>query len=137
MDKSKKHLQSRIYVYATLWLLSYVGCLWAIKTLILEKEVGIMLTFLPIATFILFIYKFYRSLFFDDEVHIKIHLEAIAIGFVCGMVLLMALGLLELVIPLKKEDWAYRNLIPYFTIFYFIGLFISKRKYNFNNEKHD
>jgi len=137
MDKSKKHLENRVYVYAALWLISYIGCKMAIKNLVLEKEVGLMLVIIPIITFALFIYKFYRSIVFMDEVQIKIQMEAVVVGFALGLLLLMALGLLELVIILPKEDWSYRHLVPYFVIFYCIGLFIAKRKYNFDNEKHN
>jgi len=38
---------------------------------------------------------------------------------------------------LNKNDWSYRYLVPFFVAFYFFGLFISKRKYNFDDEKHD
>lgn len=49
----------------------------------------------------------------------------------------MTMGLLDLVVVLNKEDWSFRHLVPIFVVFYFIGLFISKRKYNFDNEKHN
>lgn len=137
MDKSKKHLENRVYVYAALWLISYIGCKMAIRNLVLEKEVGIMLVVIPILTFALFIYKYYRSIVFMDEVQIKIQMEAAVVGFALGLMLLMALGLLDLVITLPKEDWSYQHLVPHFIIFYFIGLFIAKRKYDFNNEKHN
>lgn len=137
MDKSKQHLNDRVYVYAVLWLISYAGSLMAIKKLNIEKEVGILLTIIPFLAFSLFIYKFYRSVIFLDEVQIKIQMESAVIGFTLGLLLLMTLGLLDLVVTLNREDWSYRHLVPYFTIFYFIGLFISKRKYNFENEKQD
>lgn len=137
MDKSKQHLNDRVYVYAVLWLISYAGSLLAIKKLNIEKEVGILLTIIPFLAFSLFIYKFYRSVIFLDEVQIKIQMESAVIGFTLGLLLLMTLGLLDLVISLNWEDWSYRHLVPYFTILYFIGLFISKRKYNFENEKQD
>lgn len=137
MGKSKQHLNDRVYVYAVLWLISYAGSLMAIKKLNIEKEVGILLTIIPFLAFSLFIYKFYRSVFFLDEVQIKIQMESAVIGFTLGLLLLMTLGLLDLVVTLNREDWSYRHLVPYFTIFYFIGLFISKRKYNFENEKQD
>ena len=65
-----------------------------------------------------------------DELAIRIYLEAAVIAFALCLLLLMTLGLLDLVIVLKKEDWSYRHLVPYLAIFYFLGLFIAKRKYN-------
>ncbi len=65
-----------------------------------------------------------------DEVEIRVQMEAVVIAFSLGLLTLMTLGLLDLVITLNKEDWGYRHLFPYFVIFYFVGLIISKRKYN-------
>lgn len=72
-----------------------------------------------------------------DEVQIKIQLEAVVIAFSLGLMLLMTLGLLDLFITLNKEDWSYRHIVPLFATFYFTGLYISKRKYHYNHEKHD
>jgi hypothetical protein len=64
-----------------------------------------------------------------DEHEVRIQLEAVVVAFALGLLMLMTLGLLDLVVTLKKEDWSYRHVFPYFVIFYFIGLIISKRKY--------
>ena len=137
MDNQKKHLNDRILIYAVIWSLSYVGSLFALKTLEIPTEAGIVLTVITVLAFALFIYKYYRSIFFMDEVQIKIQMEAVVISFSLGLLLLMTLGLLDLVITLNKNDWSYRYLVPLFVAFYFFGLFISKRKYNFDDEKHD
>jgi uncharacterized membrane protein YidH (DUF202 family) len=136
-DKPKKHLNDRVLIYAVIWCLSYVGSLFALKTLEIPTEAGIVLTVITVLAFALFIYKYYRSIFFMDEVQIKIQMEAVVIAFSLGLLLLMTLALLDLVITLNKNDWSYRYLVPLFVAFYFFGLFISKRKYNFDDEKHD
>lgn len=137
MDEQKKHIQDRVFVYAVIWCLSYAGSLFALKTLDIPAEVGIVLTVITVIAFSLFIYKYYRGIFFMDEVQIKIQMEAVVIAFSLGLLLLMTLGLLDLIISLNKNDWSYRYLVPLFIAFYFLGLFISKRKYHFDNEKHD
>jgi len=137
MNQQKNHLSNRVLIYAVIWCLSYVGSLFALKTLDIPKEAGIALTVITVMAFALFIYKYYRGISFMDEVQIKIQMEAIVISFSMGLLLLMTLGLLDLVIILNKEDWSYRHLVPLFVGFYFFGLFISKRKYNFDNEKHN
>lgn len=137
MDKQKNHLSNRVLIYAVIWCFSYVGSLFALKTLEIPKEAGILLTVITVLAFTLFIYKYYRSIFFMDEVQIKIQMEAVVFAFSLGLLLLMTLSLLDLIITLKKDDWSYRFLVPIFVAFYFIGLSISKRKYNFDNEKHD
>lgn len=137
MDKQKKHLNDRVLVYAVIWCLSYLGSLFVLKSFELPEEVGIVLTIITVLAFATFIYKYYRSVYFMDEVQIKVQMEAIVIAFSLGLLLIMTLGLLDLVITLNKENWGYRHLVPYFVLFYFIGLFFSKRKYDIDNEKHD
>lgn len=137
MNKQKKHINDRVIVYAVIWSLSYIGSLFALKTLDISQAAGIILTLVTILAFSLFIYKYYRSIYFMDEVQVKIQMEAVIIAFSLGLLLLMTLGLLELSIQLNKDNWSYRHLLPMFMAFYFIGLLISKNKYNFENEKHD
>lgn len=124
-------LKEKVYIYAIIWLISYCGCLGAIKTFSLPKPLGIFLVIIPIITFVIFAYKYYSSFKYMDEVEIKIEMEAVVIAFVLGFITLMKLGLFDLVITLNKEDWSYRHLLPIFAVYYFIGLFITKRKYNF------
>ena len=135
MANNKKHLQDRVIVYAFIWCLSYIGSLFALKFLEVPKPAGIVLTVVTVLAFALFIYKYYRSIYFLDEVQIKIQMEAAVIAFSLSLLLIMTLGLLDLVGALNADDWSYRYLVPMFIAFYFFGLFISNRKYNFENEK--
>lgn len=137
MEKSKKHLSDRVPVYAFIWAGSYIGSLGAMKTLELSPAVGIMLTLVPAIAFALFLYKFYRSLYFMDEVQIKIQMEAVVVAFALALFTIMTLGLIDLAVELQPEDWSYRFLVPLFVAYYFIGLFISKRKYHIGHEEHD
>ena len=135
MEKQKSHLHDRVIIYAIIWCLSYTGSLFALKRLNVPKEAAVVLTIITVLAFAVFVYKYYRSIFFMDEVQIKVQMEAVVIAFSLGLTLLMTLGLIEIFIELNKEDWSLRHIIPFFIAFYFLGLFISKRKYNIDNEK--
>ena len=135
MSKVNKHIGDRVLVYAIIWGLSYVGSLFVLKNLSIQKEVGFVLTTITMLAFLVFIYKFYRSVWFMDEFQIKMQLEAILFAFSMCLFLLMTLGLLELFVSLKKEDWSFRHLVPLLFTFYFLGLFISKRKYISTEER--
>jgi hypothetical protein len=130
MKKIKKPGSNRILFYAILWAVVYIGCLLILKKSDPPKTAGIIISFLPTLTFGLFIYNFIRGVGAMDEVERRIQLEAAVWGFSLGLLLLMTLGLLDFVLPLKKEDWGYTHIIPYFFVFYFFGIFISRRKYN-------
>lgn len=137
MAKSKKTPFTKVVLFAALWFVTYTFCFLTIKKSSPETATGIFLSLIPVITFALFIYSIIKGVASMDEVQIRVQMEAAVIAFSLCLLLMMTLGLLDLVITLKKEDWGYRHLVPYFALFYFIGLFISKRKYNIDNEKHD
>lgn len=137
MDKQFKHLTDRVLVYAVIWAISYIATLVVLKYQNIPLAAGLVLSLITVMAFAVFMYKYYRSIYFMDEVQIKMQMEAVVIAFSLGLVLLITLGLLDLVVTLNKANWSYTHLVPMFVLFYFIGLFISKRKYNFENEKHD
>jgi hypothetical protein len=64
-----------------------------------------------------------------DELEQRIQLEALAIAFVLGLLLIMTLGLLELAITLNRDDWSYRHVWAMLPLFYFVGLVVSRRRY--------
>lgn len=130
MEKKINPQGKRVLFYSILWAVTYIACLVIVKKLNPAPTVGIILSFLPTITFALFIYHFIKSVGVMDEVERRIQLEAAVFGFASGLLLLMTLGLLDLVVVLNKEDWGYRHLIPYFFMFYLLGIFISKRKYS-------
>lgn len=137
MEKAKKSPGNKPVLFAVVWLVTYVICLLIIKKLSPGISTGIILSVLPVITFGIFIYSLIKGVASMDEVQIRVQMEAAVIAFSLGLLLIMTLGLLDLVITLKKENWGYRHLVPYFAIFYFTGLFISKRKYHLADEKHD
>ena len=134
MEKKKKTPRNKVVLFAVLWLVTYSICLLAIKKISPDTGTGIILSILPVITFALFIYTIVKGVASMDEVQIRVQMEAAIIAFSLGLLMIMTLGLLDLVVTLNKEDWGYRHLVPFFAIFYFVGLFISKRKYNIDNE---
>ena len=66
-----------------------------------------------------------------DELQRRIHLEALSIAYPLGLVLLMILGLLELAIPLNRNDWSYRHVWQIQGVIYLASLFITYRRYGF------
>lgn len=137
MNKQKNHSNERLLVYAILWVVCYIGSYLIIRLTPGSLELGIGLSFITALAFAIFIYKYYKSIGLMDEVQIKIQMEAVVFAFALSLLMIMTMGLLELVIQLDKADWNFRNLVPCFITFYFFGLFISNRKYNFEDEKHN
>lgn len=129
MEKINKTSEGKMFFSAILWGVTYIVCFIVVKELSPGKTLGLILSFLPVVTFVFFIYYFNKGVSSMDEVEVRIQLEATAIAFTLCLLMVMTLGLLDLVVTLKKEDWSYRHIIPYFITFYFAGLFFSRRKY--------
>ena len=125
-----------ILVAGLLWAITYISCLMAVKELEPSKTLGLFLSFLPVITFAYFIFQFIRGIKAMDELECTIQLEATVIAFTLALLLIMTLGLLDNVVTLKKEDWSYRHLVPYLFLFYFLGLFISRRKYHVDEKSN-
>ena len=64
-----------------------------------------------------------------DELERRIQLEALAFAFVLAVLLLMTLGLMELAVPLDRDDWSFRHVWALLPTLYFGGLVIARRRY--------
>jgi len=130
MEKVQKPKNNQIGFYCILSSLIYTICLIVVKKFHPSATLGIMISFIPTITFILFIRSFIKNINLMDEVERRIQLEAAVWGFSLGLLLLMTFGLLDSVINLKKENWGNVSfIIPCFYIFYFVGILISRFKY--------
>jgi hypothetical protein len=89
----------------------------------------VLVALVPTPFVALFLVMIVRGIRQMDELERRIHLEAVGVAYPLAILLFMTLGLLELAIPLKKEDWSYRHVWIYLPIFYFIGLAIARKRY--------
>ena len=64
-----------------------------------------------------------------DELERRIQLEALAFAFVLTLLFIMTLGLMELAIPLNRDDWSYRHVWAMLPPLYFAGLALARRRY--------
>jgi len=118
------------WAVAALWAITFLGA-----RLVLDKDfqapswvkvAAALVPILPTALFLWFVVSAIRGL---DELHRRVHLEALAIAYPLAILLLVTLGFLQLAIDLPAEDWSYRHVWVYLPCFYFIGLVIAWRRY--------
>lgn len=95
----------------------------------LSDTVRVLLALLPIGPFIWMLWKFISGIASLDELQKRIQLEALAFAYPVMMVFLMTLGLLDIAIGLSYENFGLKHLWYYMPAFYFLGLFIAKRRY--------
>lgn len=116
-------------ISAITWVLVYLFARWLLDSQQLEEGARIVVALMPIVPFTLFLGLVLVGIRQMDELHRKVHLEALAIAYPLAMLLLMLLGLLELVIPLSPEDWSYRHVWQFLPLLYFLGLAFTWRRY--------
>ena len=111
------------------WVLVYLIARGLLDNQQLNQGLRVVVALAPIVPFAFFLVSTLASIRQMDELHRKVHLEALAIAFPLAMLMLMLLGLLELVMPLPPEDWSYRHVWSFLPIFYFLGLAFTWRRY--------
>lgn len=120
------------------WLTPGMGVLWILlyfaARLILEKStaptgVRVAIALAPIPAFAGFLWLVIKGVRSADEFERRIHLEALAVAYPLAMLLLMILALLQRAIQLKFEDWSYAHVWYYLPLFYFVGLWLARRRY--------
>ena len=111
------------------WILSYFGARVLLKGFDMGTWLRVAVALFPILPFALLLLLIIRGIRQMDELERRIQLEALAVAFPLTFLLLMTLGLLELAIKLKTEDWSYRHIWPFLFIFYLMGLIVARRRY--------
>lgn len=95
----------------------------------LPSGVRVAAALLPVPVFALMLWRIVRGVRAMDELQRRIQLEALAVAFPLVLIILLTLGLLEMAIPLNRDDWSYRHVWAMVPVLYFAGLAWSARRY--------
>lgn len=114
---------------AVVWVASYAAARLWVGALPFGSPWVYAAAALPVLPFFLVVRELLRSARAGDELERRIQLEALAVGFMLAMLLLMVLGLLEIGVELNRQDWAYRHAWAFLPLFYVVGLMAARRRY--------
>ena len=129
MEQSKKNAQRNSIIFALIHGATYLPAVWLLRHRVFGQFVSIIIAIVPIITFSIFIFKLIKAFSVMDEVKQRVQLEAVVIGFSLTAMLMMILFLLSLY-NISNPGWfGYGYLVGYCWLFYFVGWFISKKKY--------
>ncbi|MBC7936318.1 MAG: hypothetical protein H7Y86_13285 [Rhizobacter sp.] len=129
MERTKKNVNLNSIIYALVYGATYLPATLLLKYRVFGQPLSIIIAVIPIITFAIFILKFIKAFSVMDEVKQRVQLEAVVIGFSLTAMLIMLLFLLSLC-DISDFGWfGYANLLGFCWIFYFVGWFISKKKY--------
>ena len=112
-----------------LWIGSYLIAMLLQKCVILSTALQVAVALIPVVPFLFFVQRFIAHLRSLDELHRRVHFEALAFAFPLAMLLMMTLGLLERSQLLSPKYWSYSQVWYYLPFFYLIGLALSWRRY--------
>lgn len=122
-------MKTRLYISASAFALSYGAAAFVAR-----REFGlgwgIAASIAAVLCFAWFIFEevaYLRGCL--DEFQRRIQLEAIALGFSLSTLFLIGLGCLQRFIVLSPDDWSFRHVWPFFALFYFIGIVITRVRY--------
>jgi len=112
------------------WLVLYFAIRFYLESdAVIDGSVRLALAFLPTPLFALFLWKFIQGLRSADELERRIQLEALAVAFPLGLLLLATLALVQRAVPLDPENWSYGHVWQIFAMLYLLGLVLARRRY--------
>lgn len=129
MEQSKKNASQQSIIFALVHGATYLPAVWLLKHHVIGQPVSFIIALVPVVTFAIFIFKLIKEFSVMDEVKQRVQFEAVVIGFSLTAMLMMILFLLSLC-GISSPGWfGYAYLVCYCWLFYFVGWFISKKKY--------
>ena len=121
----------RLVVAGAASILTYFAARAVLEMEGLGSTTRVVAAVAPVPLFVWVLVEIVRGVRQLDELQQRIHLEALSIAYPLGLTLLMILGLLELAIPLNRNDWSYRHVWQLQGIIYLASLFLTYRRYGF------
>lgn len=111
------------------WIVVYFACRWALDRAALPEWARVVVALSPIVPFVVFLVLVIANVRSMDELHRRVHLEALAFAFPASVVVFMVLGLLQLVISFNQQRFNFRDAWPILWLLYLVGVAFSWRRY--------
>lgn len=125
----KERMNLKSVTWALVFSVSFAISVFALSKYSLPLFIVLLIIAVNALFFGVYAFKMIQSIGAMDEVEIRIHLEAVSVAFVLALLTVMVLGMAEIVQGFELKKISFLYIFPLFFLFYFIGLFISKRKY--------
>ena len=127
---SGTHRCESVFVVAGIvWVVIYCIALYFLKNPATSGPLKVVMVLLPAIPFSFFLFRFIGHVRGLDELHRRVHLEALALAFPIATLFLMTLGLVEKAGALSPKYWSYQDVWYYLPIFYLVAVAISWRHY--------
>ena len=116
-------------VAGIVWVVIYWIALYLLKNPETSGPLKVAMVLLPVVPFAFFLFRFIGYVRSLDELHRRVHLEALALAFPIATLFLMTLGLVEKAGALSLKYWSYQDIWYYLPLLYLIAVAITWRRY--------
>lgn len=128
LEQTKRIYGTTLLTRGTLWMATYALSRWLIDV-VDGQALRVAVALLPTPVFAWFLWTWAKGFARMDELERRIELEALAFAFPISIIFLATLGLLDVAIPLDRDDFSLRNLWLLMPMLYYIGLWRAQRRY--------
>jgi hypothetical protein len=126
----KRKSLTRGIVITAMWIVTYFAARFVLdKGFPAPQGVKIATALLPILPTALFLWAVVSAIRGLDELHRKVHLEAVVIAFPLSILMLVTLGFLQLAVELPAENFSFRHVWAFMPAIYFGCLVFTWRRY--------
>jgi hypothetical protein len=117
-------------VVTAIWVVTYFAARFVLdKGFAAPQGVKVAAALLPVVPTALFLWVVVSAIRGLDELHRKVHLEALVIAFPLSILMLVTLGFLQLAIELPAENFSFRHVWAFMPMIYFGCLAFAWRRY--------
>lgn len=114
---------------AVLCVVTYFGARGVLEMQTIATAWRVVAALTPVPFFGWLLYRVVRNSRDLDEMQRRMQLEALAMSYGFVFMVLLTLGLVELALPLNKDDWSYRHVWQLQGLTYVMSLFFTYRRY--------
>ena len=129
IELNRRIYGTRLLVRGLLWASVYLLSRGLLELTIPSSAARVAIALLPTPFFIYYLWTWMKGVSEMDELQRRIELEALGFAFPAAVVFLMTIGLLDLAVTLNPDDWSLHHVWLMLPLFYYVGLFRAKRRY--------
>ena len=129
IEQTRRIYGTRLLIRGLLWASGYLLSRGLLELAITSPVLRVAIALLPTPFFVYYLWTWMKGVGEMDELERRIELEALGFAFPAAIVFLMTIGLLDLAITLKPDDWSLHHVWLMMPLFYYAGLWRAKKRY--------
>ena len=129
IEQTRRVYGTRLLIRGVLWGSVYLLSRGLLELNTLPPGARVVIALLPTPFFVYYLWTWMKGVSEMDELQRRIELEALGFAFPASLAFLATIGLLDVAIELKPDDFSLRHTWLMMPMLYYIGLWRAKRRY--------